>query len=100
MALCFLLVPPKMTIKFHRRTRRVEYSRRRVFRCFSFSTSMNFDDVHGVEITESKCDLIYSTQPPYRIMLLTSQGQLVLETHGRRPFAAVKMREHKGMSRW
>ena len=78
LSLCFLLLPCKITIKFHRRSRRVEHSRRRLIWCVPFSTSMTFDDVHGVEAIAT--GLIVNKRAEYRIVLLTSQGQLVLET--------------------
>jgi hypothetical protein len=39
---------------------------------------MTFDDVHGVEAIAT--GLIVNKRAEYRIVLLTSQGQLVLDT--------------------
>ena len=82
-SLCFLLLPCKITIKFHRRSRRVEHSRRRLIWCVASTTSMTFDDVHGVDA--SPTGVMVNRRAEYRIVLLTSQGQLVLETT---PYAA------------
>jgi hypothetical protein len=78
LSLCCLLLPCKITIKFHRHTQRVEYSRRRLIWCVASSTSMNLDGVHGVDASTTGC--MVNKRAEYRIVLLTSQGQLLLET--------------------
>jgi hypothetical protein len=79
LSLCFLLLPRKITIKFHRRTQRVEHRRcRRLIWCIPSITSMNLDDVRGVDASPTGC--MVNRRVEYRIVLLTSQGQLYLDT--------------------
>jgi hypothetical protein len=77
LSLWLLLLPCKFTIKFHRRTRRVEHIRRRLIWCVPSSTSMmNLDEVHGVEALPT--GRIEEWREVYRIVLLTSHGELLL----------------------